>query len=333
MKKGVLVLATLLTLNGGSSPGTGVGSEEPVDQPDRRIYSVVRSTSHKILFNQEPLVDIQPWSYYNHLINQVKDEWSTDFVILVNTATCRMIVDDQGKYTVYPVIVGKLRGRHNSKYDFRTPEFTTYAYAVVYDPWWYPPKKWWAPRTGPIPPGRSNPLGPVKILLKGTSIMIHGNNMRRFYRAHLSHGCIRMRNDDVKELGDEVRHALKQGRRVVVKTVYLPVEAEVLSLEIPILHVHVHRDVYRMKVDYEKVITTELATLLSDNSITYPLDITPLLSIKDRPGDYYFMMYRWFDTLKLQEIDDVEVLSNPNPVEKKLSGDRTVKDSVVTAKK
>ncbi|HVN06651.1 MAG TPA: L,D-transpeptidase [Bryobacteraceae bacterium] len=73
----------------------------------------------------------------------------------------------------------------------------------VKDPAWYHPGK-------VVPPGKKNPLGPRWIGLSRKGYGIHGTSNPRSIGHRASHGCIRMRNQDVKELfgmietGDEV---------------------------------------------------------------------------------------------------------------------------------
>jgi lipoprotein-anchoring transpeptidase ErfK/SrfK len=56
-----------------------------------------------------------------------------------------------------------------------------------------------------IPPGPENPLGPRWIGLSVKGFGIHGTNEPRSVGHHVSHGCIRMRNRDAKELFERVR--------------------------------------------------------------------------------------------------------------------------------
>ncbi len=51
-----------------------------------------------------------------------------------------------------------------------------------------------------IPPGDDNPIGPRWIGLSQPHYAIHGTNAPRSIGKAASHGCIRMRNDEVKEL-------------------------------------------------------------------------------------------------------------------------------------
>ncbi len=56
-----------------------------------------------------------------------------------------------------------------------------------------------------IPPGPDNPLGPRWIGLSMKGFGIHGTNQPTSIGHWASHGCIRMRNEDVKELFALVR--------------------------------------------------------------------------------------------------------------------------------
>jgi len=67
----------------------------------------------------------------------------------------------------------------------------------VKDPTWYGPKQ-------VVPPGKANPLGPRWLGLNAKGFGIHGTNAPRSIGKAASHGCIRMRNQDVEELFDQV---------------------------------------------------------------------------------------------------------------------------------
>jgi len=61
------------------------------------------------------------------------------------------------------------------------------------DPTWYGPGQI-------VAPGKNNPLGPRWIGLSLAGYGIHGTNNAGSIGHNASHGCIRMRNQDVKEL-------------------------------------------------------------------------------------------------------------------------------------
>lgn len=56
-----------------------------------------------------------------------------------------------------------------------------------------------------IPPGKDNPLGTRWLGLGQRGYGIHGTNEPRSVGRNVSHGCIRMRNRDIKELFEMVR--------------------------------------------------------------------------------------------------------------------------------
>lgn len=75
------------------------------------------------------------------------------------------------------------------------------------NPSWYPPqsiREEYASRgeTLPavVPPGPDNPMGPYKMNLAMGAYVIHGSNKRFGIGMRVSHGCFRMRNEDVTEL-------------------------------------------------------------------------------------------------------------------------------------
>ena len=55
-----------------------------------------------------------------------------------------------------------------------------------------------------VPPGKANPLGPRWLGLSRKGYGIHGTNAPSSIGRNASHGCIRMRNQDVEELFDIV---------------------------------------------------------------------------------------------------------------------------------
>ena len=69
-----------------------------------------------------------------------------------------------------------------------------------------------------VPPGKANPLGTRWLGLSLKSYGIHGTNNAYSIGRAVSHGCIRMRNEDVEELfeqvevGDEVELLVERAR-------------------------------------------------------------------------------------------------------------------------
>ncbi len=63
-----------------------------------------------------------------------------------------------------------------------------------------PDPTWFAGPDGPVAPGKNNPLGSRWIGLSKKGYGIHGTNAPRSIGKAASHGCIRMRKQDVEEL-------------------------------------------------------------------------------------------------------------------------------------
>jgi L,D-transpeptidase ErfK/SrfK len=65
------------------------------------------------------------------------------------------------------------------------------------DPTWYGKGK-------VVPPGKSNPIGPRWLGLSKKGYGIHGTNNPASIGSSASHGCVRLRNSDIKELFEMV---------------------------------------------------------------------------------------------------------------------------------
>ena len=86
-----------------------------------------------------------------------------------------------------------------------------------------------------VPPGPNNPLGPLFVRLGQTTIGIHGTNRPDSISDWQSLGCVRMQDDDVLELGAQ----LKVGD--LVKVVYEPL---VIQEEGDEVYLSVFPDIY-----------------------------------------------------------------------------------------
>ncbi len=97
----------------------------------------------------------------------------------------------------FPVGVGALR--------FPTPPGAYYVRSKATNPSWRNPGSGWA-RGMPayIPPGPRNPLGTRALRLDRGALVIHGTPQPWSIGQRSSHGCIRMRRDDVERLFDLV---------------------------------------------------------------------------------------------------------------------------------
>lgn len=72
---------------------------------------------------------------------------------------------------------------------------------VIWNPRWVPPDSEWARGKKPREPGDPrNPMGRVKAFFREPTYYIHGTDDEASIGRAASHGCVRMRNEDVIEL-------------------------------------------------------------------------------------------------------------------------------------
>ncbi|HEU4557316.1 MAG TPA: L,D-transpeptidase [Longimicrobium sp.] len=126
----------------------------------------------------------------------------TAMELVVNIPSGRLDVFQNGeRIKSYPVSVGT--ARHT------TPTHDGAIRRLVWNPTWTPPPDAaWARDEKPAGPGWGNPMGRVKLHLF-SDIYVHGTprgNERRLGNP-ASHGCIRMKNEDVMELAQLVMAA------------------------------------------------------------------------------------------------------------------------------
>ncbi len=119
--------------------------------------------------------------------------------IVINLAEFRLYHFRDDQVVTYPVGIG------NSSTP--SPLTRTSVRMRLESPAWYPPEsiREEAAEEGrklpaEIPPGPSNPLGPFALQLEEDGYLIHGTNKRFGVGQRVSHGCIRMFNDDIEEL-------------------------------------------------------------------------------------------------------------------------------------
>lgn len=89
-----------------------------------------------------------------------------------------------------------------------TPEGKFVVVNRIPNPTWYGPQ-------GPVPPGKNNPIGTRWMGLSKDGYGIHGTNAPASIGKAASHGCIRMRQQDLEELFD----LIPVGTSVEIETV------------------------------------------------------------------------------------------------------------------
>jgi len=99
----------------------------------------------------------------------------------------------------HPVAVG------SKEWPTQTGEWTIKQ--VIYNPEWIPPDETWAEERDPRKPGDpKNPLGMAQLVYDPPRT-IHGTDAPSSIGKAVSHGSIRMRNEDIVKLGQEVMAA------------------------------------------------------------------------------------------------------------------------------
>jgi L,D-transpeptidase ErfK/SrfK len=111
--------------------------------------------------------------------------------LVISIPDRKIVLIENGQVVrAFPVAVGKA--------STPTPTGRFNIASQVIDPTWYGPKQ-------VIPPGPRNPVGTRWIGIGYKGYGIHGTNQPRSIGKAASHGCVRMRNQDVEQLFDLVR--------------------------------------------------------------------------------------------------------------------------------
>ena len=107
--------------------------------------------------------------------------------------------DGKPRVRTYPVSAGRV--------DWVTPIGATRVLDRLENPNWYPPKSVILEHEAMgqdlpkvVPPGQDNPLGRYALMLDADGYFIHGTNREEGIGMRVTHGCIRLRSDDIAEL-------------------------------------------------------------------------------------------------------------------------------------
>jgi murein L,D-transpeptidase YcbB/YkuD len=113
--------------------------------------------------------------------------------IEVNIPAMELSLLENGfKIKTYQLAIGKKT--------HQTPEQESEIHFIEWNPSWYPPKySYWAKDEQETPPGPDNPIGIAKLPLLD-DILFHGTNDESSIGQASSHGCLRMKNQDITEL-------------------------------------------------------------------------------------------------------------------------------------
>ena len=165
-----------------------------------------------------------------------------------------------------------------------TPYIKTIIVEKKVNPNWYPPKsilKEHEEAGDPLPkivkPGPENPLGNYAMRLGRRDYLIHGTNKPNGIGMRISHGCIRLYPEDIKELFSKV--SLKTPVNIINQPYKIGVKNDVIYLEV---HPFLDED----KEKYENNLTSVIALIIKiSNNRKYQIDMqTAYGAIKNPTG-------------------------------------------------
>lgn len=79
---------------------------------------------------------------------------------------------------------------------------------LIWNPGWIPPEVEWAEDAAEKQPGDpSNPMQGAKIFFREPDYYLHGTNAPESIGEAASHGCVRMRTEDVQDLAERLQKA------------------------------------------------------------------------------------------------------------------------------
>jgi hypothetical protein len=190
--------------------------------------------------------------------------------ILINVPAKELhLIEDGRLVKTYKVAVGEIN--HPSPLGDRL--LTN----IVWNPWWNPPKNSeWAKQFEATPPGAANPLGPVKMNMQDL-YFIHGNNDPISIGHAVTHGCVRLLDEDAIELAKRIQsvsarsmnqaaftNALSNGEENYQITLDNPVPVDVIYdlVEVRSGKIYVYNDIYEIEnQSAERLVSDELIAL------------------------------------------------------------------------
>lgn len=192
--------------------------------------------------------------------------------VIVNIPEMRLYHYQGSVVVTYPVGLGRD--------DWRTPEGTFKIRGKTENPTWVIPESIRAehirerndPRTSIAGGDPENPLGPYRLELTLPLYALHGSNMPWGVGMQVSHGCIRLYNEDIAVLFREVQVGSPG------EFLYQPIKVGTRAGQI---FVEVHPDIYALRGNLED----EADQILARNGWTDRIDRGRLLrALKDQSG-------------------------------------------------
>ena len=180
--------------------------------------------------------------------------------VVLNLAELRLYYfdhspDGEPQVRTYPISAGRV--------DWVTPIGLTRVVDRLENPNWYPPKSVileHKERGDELPrvvlPGEDNPLGRYALMLEADGYFIHGTNKEQGIGMRVTHGCIRLRSNDIAELI----------HRVPVET---PVEIVSIPIKVGLLNGIVYMEAHAKPL--EEFPMPEKNPVLEESDVLQPL--------------------------------------------------------------
>ena len=162
---------------------------------------------------------------------------------------------------------------------------------ITWNPWWRPPNSEWARNDTVHRPGPTNPMGRVKLQF-GTPYFVHGTPNESSIGKAASHGCVRMRDSDVRRLARALNRVAGGGlpeaaldtierdwSRTVTVELLEPVPIDIVynTVEVDTQRLYLHRDIYRRDPPSEEGALLALAAAGYDTSVVDRALLTTLV--------------------------------------------------------
>jgi len=187
--------------------------------------------------------------------------------LLINVADCTLYLFKNGTLaSTLPVIVGKPKAEEERSW--QTPLGSFKVTEKIKDPTWHIPQSIQKEREDrgeevrtEIPPGPKNPLGKFALRTSLPGILIHGTNAPALKSGPASHGCIRVAQNKIESLFNEVKV------NATGEIIYRPVKIAVQSDGRVFLEVH--KDIYRKIGNMTDEVREAVARLKTEPTINW----------------------------------------------------------------
>jgi L,D-transpeptidase ErfK/SrfK len=187
--------------------------------------------------------------------------------LLINVADCTLYLFKNGAVaSALPVVVG--RPKSGEERSWQTPLGVFKVSAKVKDPTWHIPLSIQKEREergeevqSEIPPGPNNPLGKFAIRTTLPGILIHGTNASSLKSGPLSHGCIRVAQNKIEALFNEVK--VNASGEIIYRPVKIAVHSDGR------IFLEVHKDIYRKFGDMTEEVRAAILKLNLEPAIDW----------------------------------------------------------------